>query len=343
MEIGEKIKNLRINRGITQEILAEELGITYQAVSKWENNVTMPDIQLLPKLSIYFGVTIDELFELTSDDRLHRIENMLDDERVLSSKIFEETVGFLKEQLDKDRTNGRIYTFLSKLYLHRIRSDGEIAREYAKLSLKYRPEAKDCHEVFQMTYNGVIADWNIENRHELIDFYYELVKDNPEISRNYLYLMDNLIGDRRLQEARELLERYSRLEQRKEYLCVVYEALILEAEGKVSMAEEYWNGLIKAYADNDLAWFSIADHRARHCRYQEAIEYYEKSFELQPKPRFYDSLQAIAHIYEIQKEYKLAADSWERVIEVLKEDFNIHYGEIVDFPIRERDRLRAKL
>ena len=64
IEVGKQIKNLRIEKGVTQEELANYLGISYQAVSKWENDVTSPDIQLLPLLSVYFGITIDKLFEM---------------------------------------------------------------------------------------------------------------------------------------------------------------------------------------------------------------------------------------------------------------------------------------
>ena len=67
MELGKKIKSLRLQKGVTQETLAGELGVTAQAVSKWENGTTLPDIQLLPTLSVYFGVSIDELFEMTDE------------------------------------------------------------------------------------------------------------------------------------------------------------------------------------------------------------------------------------------------------------------------------------
>jgi transcriptional regulator with XRE-family HTH domain len=63
MKIGEKIKELRKNRGITQEQLAEKLGISFQAVSKWENDVAYPDITLVPVLAGIFGVTTDYLFD----------------------------------------------------------------------------------------------------------------------------------------------------------------------------------------------------------------------------------------------------------------------------------------
>ena len=62
MNIGNKIKELRKARGITQEQLAERIGVSFQAVSKWENNIALPDIALVPTLASYFGVTIDELF-----------------------------------------------------------------------------------------------------------------------------------------------------------------------------------------------------------------------------------------------------------------------------------------
>lgn len=77
MSIGKNIKRLRQNRGITQEQLAGELHLSGQAVSKWENETTLPDITLLPLLAEYFGVTIDELLDyrlnaLTYKERKHQ-------------------------------------------------------------------------------------------------------------------------------------------------------------------------------------------------------------------------------------------------------------------------------
>ena len=61
MTIGTNIKRLRVNKGITQEQLGEALGVSGQAVSKWENESALPDILFLPKLAEYFGISIDEL------------------------------------------------------------------------------------------------------------------------------------------------------------------------------------------------------------------------------------------------------------------------------------------
>ena len=65
MNIGNNIKQLRQQNHLTQDQVAEKLGVSYQAVSKWENYANTPDIALLPKIANLFGVSIDALF---SDD-----------------------------------------------------------------------------------------------------------------------------------------------------------------------------------------------------------------------------------------------------------------------------------
>lgn len=60
-KLNEQIASLRKEKGITQEELAQALGVTNQAVSKWESAQCCPDIQLLPDIADYFGVSIDEL------------------------------------------------------------------------------------------------------------------------------------------------------------------------------------------------------------------------------------------------------------------------------------------
>ncbi len=59
--LGSKIAELRKKNAVTQEEFAEYLGVTPQAVSKWENGTSCPDIMLLPKISEFLGVSIDEL------------------------------------------------------------------------------------------------------------------------------------------------------------------------------------------------------------------------------------------------------------------------------------------
>ncbi|MBQ7312595.1 MAG: helix-turn-helix transcriptional regulator, partial [Clostridia bacterium] len=59
--IGEKLRKLRRDRDMTQEMLASAFGVSPQAISKWECGDGYPDITLLPMIANYFKVTIDEL------------------------------------------------------------------------------------------------------------------------------------------------------------------------------------------------------------------------------------------------------------------------------------------
>ena len=65
--IGKRIARLRKEKGMSQENLAEKIGVSAQAVSKWENDQSCPDISLLPRLTKLLGVTADELLTGESD------------------------------------------------------------------------------------------------------------------------------------------------------------------------------------------------------------------------------------------------------------------------------------
>lgn len=62
MNIGNNIKRLRQQKNLTQDQVAEKLGVSYQAISKWETNANTPDISMLPEIANLFGVSIDMLF-----------------------------------------------------------------------------------------------------------------------------------------------------------------------------------------------------------------------------------------------------------------------------------------
>ena len=66
--IGNRITKFRKAKGMTQEELANQLGVSSQAVSKWENDISCPDISLLPKLCRVLGITADELLTGKNDE-----------------------------------------------------------------------------------------------------------------------------------------------------------------------------------------------------------------------------------------------------------------------------------
>ena len=73
MNIGETIRRLRREQGMTQEALAEALNISPQAVSRWELNLAMPDITLLPAPASLFDVTSDELLGIRTPLQQQRL------------------------------------------------------------------------------------------------------------------------------------------------------------------------------------------------------------------------------------------------------------------------------
>lgn len=68
--LNEKIKELRIARGLTQVELASDLGVTKQCISNWENNNIQPSIDMLIKIATYFSVTTDFLLGLDSKKQI---------------------------------------------------------------------------------------------------------------------------------------------------------------------------------------------------------------------------------------------------------------------------------
>lgn len=67
MNIGNRIKELRVKNKVTQEELAKSLQVSTQAVSKWENGGS-PDLELVPSIARYFNVTTDYLFDMNDSD-----------------------------------------------------------------------------------------------------------------------------------------------------------------------------------------------------------------------------------------------------------------------------------
>lgn len=81
--LGQRIAHYRKLRGITQEELGEKCGVSSQAVSKWENDISAPDITLLGTLSEIFGISADELLGLKREVATAVKPETIDEERLL--------------------------------------------------------------------------------------------------------------------------------------------------------------------------------------------------------------------------------------------------------------------
>ena len=76
VQLGNKIRELRKAKNISQEVLAQYLGVSFQAVSKWENDMAMPDVAMIPVIAYFFGVSTDELFDYNRLEAEQNIESI---------------------------------------------------------------------------------------------------------------------------------------------------------------------------------------------------------------------------------------------------------------------------
>ncbi|MBS6723366.1 MAG: helix-turn-helix transcriptional regulator [Clostridiales bacterium] len=67
MKLGENLFQARKKKGLSQEAVAEKLGVSRQTISKWETDETLPDIRQAKKLAVLYGLTLDELIEFDAD------------------------------------------------------------------------------------------------------------------------------------------------------------------------------------------------------------------------------------------------------------------------------------
>lgn len=118
INLAEQLKALRKEKNISQEKLAAYLGISYQAISKWENGNTYPDIQLLPEIARFFGITIDELLQAEKLDE----QALFDEYASKAEKLFrngedmETILSLWKEAYHKMPNNIRVKEFLMSTY-----------------------------------------------------------------------------------------------------------------------------------------------------------------------------------------------------------------------------------
>lgn len=97
INIGENIKRMRLDRKLTQETLAEFLGVTFQSVSRWERGESYPDITLLPAIASFFDVSFDELMGRDDIEKEKRIKKYIDEYNDLRMK----NTPYVLEQMSK--------------------------------------------------------------------------------------------------------------------------------------------------------------------------------------------------------------------------------------------------
>lgn len=331
--LGQVIKNLRQEKGITQEQLAKHFGLSCQAISKWENGTTYPDITLLPELAIFFGITIDRLFSISYDDHLARIDNMLNNEFIISHENFIYAERILNEILQQNPKDSSAYLRKARLYLHRANRDTLAAGSSAEKGLENSP--------FDMNLHGIYI--NVRNQRKeydrMIFFYEKFIEKYPNWLQGYLYLIEGYIKDTKPKQALETIEK-ARLIEKNPKLSLL-EGDVYLINGEKDNATKLWE-LTAAENEQDasILW-GAADRLSKLEHYDKAILLWTKAHEI--PPHYLDSIYSLAFLYNRLERYEDAIKEWEHILYDQKTYWNASEGSILDWPRQEIKRLNEKL
>ena len=256
--ISENIKKLRESQQLTQEQLANSLGISYQAVSKWENAVTTPDIMMLPLIAQIFDVSIDDLFKAQIDDYKNEAERWLS--KYESSKNQDD---FIRADIE-----------FKKLFESNAYYDADI-RRYGVL---YEYHMYYCRDKALEQYDKIISEgkkdgiYYAANRQkncllgrigrgeEQVSYWEDRVEEDDSSIQEYICLLDACYWAKQYDKAAGYFERAETVfgkEAKNNYSLYAYGGDIYRALKKYDEAFKCWR---RALDINDYymdVWFSM--------------------------------------------------------------------------------------
>lgn len=325
MEMGKEIRRLRNDRGLTQEALAAALNVTAQTVSKWECGNSIPDVQLLPEIAVYFGVTIDQLFAMSPEQQMERMENRIYDRGLFPEAEQRQLEQQLRAFAEDPRYEGRAALLLTKLYNNQAEQYRLLAVACGKEAVEKTGGDADAVSELANAWESYMPDWNVRNHHALIGWFSDYCRRNPKNRAALMWLLDNLIDDRRLNEAREWLRRLALID--KSFRVPMYRYMIAQAAGETAESESLLRELEEMEGE-DWCWaVTLGDIYTLRQEYDKAIDWYRRGQELQPSPKYTDSANSIAHICEIRGDREGAVAAYREVLRLMKEDWGIVSGE----------------
>ncbi|MGN0648875.1 MAG: helix-turn-helix domain-containing protein [Oscillospiraceae bacterium] len=171
LKLGENLKKFRLQRELTQEQLADVLGVSAQAVSRWENGTTYPDITLLPTIASYFEITLDELMgmeDFKSEEQLKELIAQLDENG--SKGLIYENILLLRDAVKTYPTNYQLQFRLVQQLTFCQYKNGMGLSEEEQISLN-REAAEIGNRILSHCTDGVIIN---KTTHQLCYIYSRL-------------------------------------------------------------------------------------------------------------------------------------------------------------------------
>ena len=158
LKLGENLKKFRLQRELTQEQLADVLGVSAQAVSRWENGTTYPDITLLPTIASYFEITLDELMGMEnwrSEEQLKELLGQLEENG--SKGLIYENILLLRDAVKIYPTNYELQFRLVNQLAFCEYKDGRGLSEEEKISFN-REAAEIGNRILSHCTDGAIIN-----------------------------------------------------------------------------------------------------------------------------------------------------------------------------------------
>ena len=315
--LGSVIKRLRAEQSVTQDTLAEYLGISYQAVSKWETGTTLPDITLLPKLAAFFGVRIDELFSVNHEDELERIDGMLQKEAMTdqnytyAKRILD---GILRENPEDVGAMKRY----AKVYLAKTNTDLIAAGRMLEQVMELAPLDEEVYGLYRNVRGGGEYKQHSDN-----DWFIRVcepyARKYPQNVSLYRMLIEAMISKKYFDRADELLSAVKFAGQNKSMKEVLLGDIAL-AKGDETKAKEIWNTVPKS---DWLGQYEVGERYNRLNEYESAIECFNNAYEVQTAPRKMDMMYSLAFLYKKLGRFAEAKKEWELIIEGLITDYGV--------------------
>lgn len=241
LTIGRNIKKMRDERSITQQQLADSIGVSFQAVSKWEGVVTLPDVAILPEIADFFDITIDELFKPNMTAYENKAERLMAiyEGDIENSEAFEAANKEYKKLIEenklsiKDKGN---YAFLNDC---RARYYLKIAEKYYVEAIENGEDQKD-EEYYKIQRQYILFLSRLNRAKESISRHSYLLEQEPNNPMNYSSLVAAYICENDFLKAIEVAEKGLELFPN-DAILIVYAGDIYKRLGKHKEALECWD------------------------------------------------------------------------------------------------------
>lgn len=320
VNIGTKIKELRKRDGRTQEAMANAIGVTAQAISRWEANGGYPDMQIIPSIANYFGITIDELFgyECERQNKIDALVQTITEKNKLNNGediCIEECISAAREGLIEFPGNEKLMLCLASVLYN---------AGYARRG-EYHLTDENGYDVFDVKRHKQYAEWQ-----EAIKLYEKLLMSLGE-------------GEMRHTAVRELVQLYENTgenEKAKQIannspdISICRELLSLNCCDGKERAEEYEKTLGKVVSvTSDLLVSTVMTNKNNYSsekfveKIQQAIQLFNI---LEDNSRY---LAQISHLYLYLSEHQWRSGNHNGTFDSLEKakDFAQRYDTTHDF------------